>query len=59
MINSNPLVSITLGNGVFIDNAGILFDNAFNHGFIRFYDNNGKKTGTYTGYGNNWTYSPR
>jgi hypothetical protein len=49
----NQLTNVTIGN-----NVGIYEDmvNTFQYGFTAFYNQSGKKTGTYTYDGNSWTY---
>jgi len=51
-------MSITLGNAVFIDDAAGIVTPAFDRDFIRFYNGNGRKAGTYARNRNSWTFTP-
>jgi len=55
---NNQLMSITLGNAVFIDDAAGIVTPAFDRDFIRFYNGNGRKAGTYARNRNSWTFTP-
>jgi len=51
--SGNQLTSISIGANV------TLGDVSFGNGFEAFYNTNGKRAGTYTRNGNNWSYSAR
>jgi hypothetical protein len=54
----DPLDTITIGTGVDILDSPAIITPIFDRDFIRLYNNNGKKAGTYTRYGNTWTFIP-
>jgi len=49
----NRLTSITIGAGV------MLGENAFDAGFEKFYESNGRRAGTYTLNDGDWIFQPR
>jgi len=55
----DPLNMITLGTGVAILDSPAIITPVFDREFIRLYNANNKKAGTYTRNGNTWTYLSR
>jgi hypothetical protein len=55
----NKLTSVTIGANVRHESGGNLIYGSFPNGFDGFYNNNGKKAGTYTWDGKQWSFRAR